>query len=259
MAETASSWSNRAIRPASRAWTGSFAEIYLKASMSEDVSPAPESSPSATLEEALKKYGAPMPEPVREQLQRYVDVLWDINKTLNLTRHTDYDKFVSRDVMDSMALAGQLKPNEEILDMGSGGGVPGILIAIIRPDVRVSLCDSVGKKAKATQEIVERLGLEIPVYHNRAEEVLEDLSFDAVVCRAVAPMRKLLLWLEKHWLSAGRLLAVKGGKWIDEVKEARHHGVTKSVEIRNTYEYETPGNDHPSVIVKVWPKGRKEP
>ena len=232
--------------------------------MSEDhspnpESPTPESAPSATLDEALQKYGAPLPPEVRDQLQQYVEALWEINQSLNLTRHTDYDKFVSRDVIDSLALAGQIKPGEEILDMGSGGGVPGILIAILRPDVRVTLCDSVGKKARATQEIVERLDLEIPVYHNRAEEVLEDLSFDAVVCRAVAPMRKLLLWLNDHWLAAGRLLTVKGGRWLEEVKEARHHGVTKLVEIRNAYEYETPGNDHKSVIVKVWHKGRKEP
>lgn len=234
-------------------WACLLDEFSLKASMSED------GSPSATLEEALRKYGAPLPAEIRDQLQRYVDVLWEINKSLNLTRHTDYDKFVSRDVIDSLALAGQLKPNEEILDMGSGGGVPGIVIAIIRPDVRVTLCDSVGKKAHAMQAMVEKLELEVPVYHNRAEEILEDLSFDAVVCRAVAPMKKLLTWLEGHWLEAGRLLTIKGARWVEEVKEARHHGVTKGVEIRNTYEYETPGNDHPSVIVKVWPKGRKEP
>ncbi|MHC2066022.1 16S rRNA (guanine(527)-N(7))-methyltransferase RsmG [Bremerella sp. T1] len=218
-----------------------------------------EGSPSATLEDALQKYGAPLPPEIRDQVQKYVDALWEINKTMNLTRHTDYDKFVSRDVIDSLAIAGQLKPNEEILDMGSGGGVPGILIAILRPDVRVTLCDSVGKKAHAMQAIVEQVELEVPVYHNRAEQVLEDLSFDAVVCRAVAPMRKLLLWLDDHWLAAGRLLTIKGGRWVEEVKEARHHGYTKGVEIRNVHEYETPGNDHPSVILKVWPKGRKEP
>ncbi|MBA2113683.1 16S rRNA (guanine(527)-N(7))-methyltransferase RsmG [Bremerella alba] len=221
--------------------------------MSEDV------SASATLEEALIKFGAPLPDEIRNQLQRYVDALWEINKSLNLTRHTDYDKFVSRDVIDSLALAGQLRPNEEILDMGSGGGVPGIVIAIIRPDVRVTLCDSVGKKAHAMQAMIEQLELEVPVYHNRAEEILEDLSFDAVVCRAVAPLKKLLAWLDGHWLSAGRLLTIKGGRWLEEVKEARHLGLTKGVEIRNAHEYETPGNDHPSVIVKVWPKGRKEP
>ncbi|GAA4436833.1 16S rRNA (guanine(527)-N(7))-methyltransferase RsmG [Bremerella cremea] len=228
--------------------------------MSEDISPTPESGPaSSTLQEALTKYGAPVPPEIRDQLQRYIDILWEINQSLNLTRHTDYDKFVSRDLIDSLALAGQLKPNEEILDMGSGGGVPGIVIAILRPDVRVTLCDSVGKKAHAMQAIVEKLELEVPVYHNRAEEILEDLSFDAVVCRAVAPVRKLLLWLDSHWLAAGRLLTIKGGRWVEEVKEARHHNMTKNVEIRNVHEYETPGNDHPSVILKVWPKGRKEP
>lgn len=229
--------------------------MSLEVDMSE-----PELPPaSLTLDEALIRFGAPLPQEVREQVQRYVDHLWEINRSLNLTRHTDYDKFVARDLIDSFALAGQLKPNEEVLDMGTGGGVPGIVVAILRPDVKMALCDSVGKKAKATQQIVDALGLEVPVYHARAEEVLEDLSFDAVICRAVAPMRKLLTWLDGHWLEAGRLLVVKGARWVDEVKEARHLGLTKKVEIRKSHEYETPGNDHPSVIVKVWPKGRSEP
>jgi len=220
-----------------------------------------ESAPevSSTLEEALKKFGAPLAEEQRQTLQSYVDALWETNQVINLTRHTDYDKFVARDVIDSLALAGQLRAGEEILDMGTGGGVPGVIIAILRPDVQVSLCDSVGKKANATNEIVARTGLEIPVYHARAEELLEDFSFDSVVCRAVAPMKKLLTWMQGHWLSTDRLLVIKGTKWLDEVKEARHLGVTKGVEIRKTHEYETPGNDFPSVVIKIWPKDRPEP
>jgi len=227
----------------------------LKARMTDDHA----STPSPTLTSALEKFGAPLPGEVSDQLQHYVDQLWSVNQQINLTRHTDYDKFVARDVLDSIALAGQIKPNEEILDMGSGGGVPGIILAILRPDIQVTLCDSVGKKAHAVHGIVERIGLEVPVYHARAEEVLEDFRFDAVVCRAVAPLRKLLLWLDDHWMSAGRLLVVKGVKWLEELKEARHLGLTKNVDIRKAVEYPTPGNDHPSVIVKVWPKGRKEP
>lgn len=215
--------------------------------------------PSETLAEALVKYGAPLPPEVADQVDQYVRLLWKTNEKLNLTRHTDYDKFVARDLIDSMALAGLLKPGEEVLDLGTGGGVPGILIAILRPDVQVSLAESVAKKANAVQEIVAELDLPIPVYHARAEEVLDEFRFDSVVCRAVAPLRKLLLWLEPHWMSLTRLLAIKGAKWIDERNEARHLGMAKKVEIRKVHEYETAGNDHPSVILKIWAKGRKEP
>jgi len=219
----------------------------------------PTEPPSATLDEALVKYGAPLPPEVAERVDQYVRALWAMNEKLNLTRHTDYDKFVARDLIDSMALAGLLKPGEEVLDLGTGGGVPGILIAILRPDVQVSLSDSVAKKASAVQDIVAELDLPIAVYHARGEEVLDDFRFDSVVCRAVAPLKKLLTWLEPHWLSVNKLLAIKGIKWVEERNEARHLGMAKKVEIRKVHEYETPGNDHPSVILKVWAKGRKEP
>ena len=68
---------------------------------------------------------------------------------------------MKRDLLDSYQLAKLLKPNEEILDLGTGGGVPGILVAILRPDLDVSLCDSVAKKAKVAESIVEGLQLNV--------------------------------------------------------------------------------------------------
>src|SRR4029450_10495552 len=84
----------------------------------------------------------------------------------------------------ALELARLLKSGEEILDVGTGGGVPGVVLAIVRPDLRVSLCDSVGKKAKALEQIIASLGLELSVYPVRGEELLEDMRFDAVVSRA---------------------------------------------------------------------------
>ena len=81
-------------------------------------------------------------------LERYCELLWEWNEKINLTRHTDYEKFVARDLVDSLAFAEFLEPGEKVLDVGSGGGVPGVVLAIVRPDLKVSLADSVGKKAK---------------------------------------------------------------------------------------------------------------
>lgn len=176
--------------------------------MNEVPPPAPK---FATLTEALIAHGAPLDDAIAAKLDEYVQVVWEMNQSLNLTRHTDYDRFVARDVLDSLALAGQLRPGAEILDLGSGGGVPGVIIAILRPDVQVSLCDSVTKKAKALEQIIHRLQLAVPVYHARAEDLLEDFRYDAIVCRAVAPLKKLLTWLAPHWASFDQLLAIKGG------------------------------------------------
>ena len=80
-----------------------------------------------------------LPEDQRTKVKHYCQVLWELNKTLNLTRHTTYDKFVTRDLYDTIQLAKLIPEDKEVLDVGSGGGVPGVLLAIIRPDLKVCL------------------------------------------------------------------------------------------------------------------------
>ena len=78
---------------------------------------------------------------------------------MNLTRHTTLEKFVGRDVVDSYQLGKLLEQGERVLDVGTGGGVPGVVLAILRPDLSVSLCESTQKKARAVEAIVARAGL----------------------------------------------------------------------------------------------------
>jgi len=227
--------------------------------------PHPDSLPSMpgpasdSLEATLTRHGLALPPAVVVQLDNYCGHLWDWNRKLNLTRHTDYEKFVARDLIDGMQLAPLLKPGEAVLDVGSGGGVPGVLLAILRPDVRVSLSESVGKKAAALGSIVESLKLAIPVHHARAEHLLADLRFDALTARAVGPLWKMLKWFQPHWSSIGRLLIIKGPKWVEERGEARHRGLLQNVALRRASVYTTPGTDAENVILKIWPKGREEP
>ena len=188
------------------------------------------------------------------QLDAYCQLLWEWNERINLTRHNTYEKFVARDVRDSIELARLLEPDEEILDVGTGGGVPGIPLAILRPDVQVSLCESVAKKAKAVDDIVQRLGLSVPVYHDRAENVLEDLRFSSVVVRAVAPIPKLLKWFAPHWQSIGRLLLTKGPQWVSERGTARHLGLMANLSLRRVCSYPLPDSDAESVILQIEPK-----
>ncbi len=84
-------------------------------------------------------------------IDRYCKALWSMNENekINLTRHTNYDLFVRRDLIGFVSVGQVASREREILDVGTGGGVPGVLVAILRPDVQVSLCDSVQKKAKA--------------------------------------------------------------------------------------------------------------
>ena len=131
----------------------------------------------ASLKKTLDQYEIEISDEAYPLLKHYCNTLWEINKEINLTRHTSYDKFVSRDLVDTMELAKLIPEGVEVLDVGSGGGVPGMVLAIIRPDLQVSLTDSVGKKANALGAIAEQIGLEIEIYQCRAEDLLDCLLY----------------------------------------------------------------------------------
>ncbi len=135
-------------------------------------------SPYESLAAALAGYQLELPGAQVAQLEDYCRRLWDWNTKLNLTRHTDFDKFVSRDLVDSLQISLLLESAQSVLDVGTGGGVPGVVLAILRPDLKVSLCESVGKKARVVEEIVRALGLPLAVHHERAEKLVEGHRFE---------------------------------------------------------------------------------
>ncbi len=211
-----------------------------------------------TLSEALDQCGIELPAEQVEQLDAYRVLLWDWNTKLNLTRHTTLEKFASRDVVDTLELSKLLPPRARVLDLGAGGGVPGLVLAIVRSDLRVSVCDSVQKKSRVLEAITSDLDLPVRVFAARVQEVLEVATFDTLVARAVAPLSKLLHWLEPHWEAFDELLLIKGRSWADERGEARHLGLLKGKELRKAAEYTTPRTDAVSVVLRVWPEGRGE-
>jgi len=211
-----------------------------------------------TLEDMLARYEIELEREQIETLRRYCRLLWDWNTKLNLTRHTDFDKFVSRDVVDTLELSKLLQANEEVMDVGTGGGVPGIVLTVLRPDLQITLCESVGKKCQALNAMLQELGLPVTLFNARAESLLDDFRFDATIARAVGPLWKMCYWFKDHWLSVGRLLAVKGPNWPEERKEARHRGLLSGVELRKVASYPLAGTDSESVILKLWPKGAPE-
>ena len=207
--------------------------------------------PQKSLAKALAVRAIELPEAQIERLARYCELLWEWNERINLTRHTDFQTFVDRDVTDTLALAELLDAGERVLDVGSGGGVPGVLLGIIRPDLKITLSESVGKKARVLEDIVQRLGLEIEVRGDRAEEILKRAEFDTLTIRAVARLKKLLTWFRPHRSSFGRLLIIKGPAWIEERGEARHHGLLKALRLRRLVSYKTEGMDAESVILQI--------
>ncbi len=224
----------------------------------ENSAETPTEVPADNLKDALERDGIQMAPELIEQIDAYRALLWSWNEKINLTRHTDYEKFVRRDVIDSLELAAVLEEGESVLDLGTGGGVPGIIVAILRPDVQVDLCESVAKRAKVVAQIVEALDLPVPVHHGRAEVHLESCRYTSVMARAVAPLSKMLGWVSPNWNNVGRLLAVKGAKWVEERGEARHLGLLKGIGLRCVAKYQTPGLDAENVILAVGPKVGEE-
>ena len=189
------------------------------------------------------------------RLAAYASSLWQWNERINLTRHTDVEKFVSRDVADAVAICPHLAAGERVLDVGTGGGVPGVLLAILRPDLRVELSDSVGKRARTVAAILADIDLDLPVHASAAQTLVAAERFDTLVVRAVAPLVKLLTWFEPLRDRYGRMLVIKGPRWEEEKGEARHRGLVKRVTVRRVASWPIRSTDNESVLLEVRGRG----
>jgi len=125
------------------------------------------------------------------------------------------------------------------------------VLAVLRDDLAIALSESVGKKALAVADIVQRLGLDVPVHHARAEALLADHRYTTLVVRAVAPLRKLLGWFKPCWGSFERLLVLKGPAWVEERAEARHYGALAGLALRKLAVYPLPGTPSQSVLLQI--------
>ncbi len=144
----------------------------------------------------------------------------DWNQKINVISRRDLDNLYDRHILHSLAIAKvlALKPGSKILDLGTGGGIPGIPLAILLPEVDFTLIDGTGKKITVVKAVAEALGLKnVQALHARAEDLPTKQAFDFVVTRGVAPLAQLLLWSRpllkrehRHALPNG-ILALKGG------------------------------------------------
>ncbi len=146
----------------------------------------------------------------------------DWNMRINVISRRDMEHFYERHVLHSLALTRvcRFADGATVLDVGTGGGFPGIPLAIMFPEVQFVLVDSIGKKIAVVRAVVEALGLQnVAVINGRAEAVPG--RFDCVVSRAVAPMKTLLEWVWPKVDRGGEVIVLKGGDLSGELTEAR--------------------------------------
>jgi len=176
----------------------------------------------------LEKIGLSL-EPVElETLAAYLDLLLDENTRVNLTGIRDRDEAWRRHIIDSLTLfAGlaDLPDNATVIDVGSGGGLPGIPLAITNPRLKFTLLEATGKKARFLERCAGELNLtNVTVVNDRAEYAGKGnpyrQDYDAAVCRAVGPLRELLEYTLPFVKVDGILLAMKGPTVEKELRDA---------------------------------------
>lgn len=206
--------------------------------------------------------GVALTDQQRRALHDYLDLLLEANQRMNLTRIADRAAAEVQHVGDALTVLPFL-PNRphDLVDVGSGGGVPGIVLAIARPDVKVVLLESTQKKARFLQEAAAKLALaNVTVVAERAETAgrgsLRE-SCDVAVARAVGAMDFLVEWCLPLVKKGGRMLAMKGARIAEELPAAQ-----KAIRLLGggdpvVHPVELPGAEH-HVVVEIPKTGRTD-
>lgn len=170
-------------------------------------------------------YFEQLSEKQKNQIEKLFEIYSHWNAQINVISRKDLDEFYERHVLHSLGIAKVISfsPTTSILDIGTGGGFPGIPLAILFPECKFTLVDSIGKKIKVVQEVAKELELNnVTAIKSRAEDL--DEKFDFIVSRAVTEMPKFLTWTkdkistkQKNELKNG-ILYLKGGDLTEEMK-----------------------------------------
>ena len=174
----------------------------------------------------ILKYFPQLTTPQKEQLLRLEELYQDWNQKINVVSRKDIDELYLRHVLHSLGIAKiqTFLPNADVLDVGTGGGFPGIPLAILFPNTNFALVDAIGKKIRVVNEVVDGLGLEnVKTYHKRVEDLPG--QFDFIISRAVAAMPTFVHWTKgkikkesKHERKNG-ILYLKGGDLKQELAD----------------------------------------
>ncbi|MCB0503976.1 MAG: 16S rRNA (guanine(527)-N(7))-methyltransferase RsmG [Cyclobacteriaceae bacterium] len=185
--------------------------------------------------ELIEKYFPELTEKQKQQFGQLGALYKDWNSKINVISRKDIDDLYTRHVLHSLGIAKVhvFKENESVLDVGTGGGFPGIPLAILYPKTQFLLIDSIGKKIKVVNEIATALHLKnVNAQQIRAEEVKG--QFDFVVSRAVTRIKPFYGWVRNKIKSGGSILYLKGGDLTEEMKELKKP--YREVDLSNYFE-----------------------
>ena len=205
--------------------------------------------------------GVPLLPSMTEALHAYADLLVEWNEQVNLTAITDDEGIAIRHFVDSLSVVPLVPAGATLIDVGTGAGFPGIPVAIVRPDVQVTLLDSLDKRVRFLDAVLSAIGLQqVRTQHGRAEEygLVPDWrdSFDVAVARAVAGLPVLLEYCLPFVKPGGLFLAMKGPGAREEAEGAAHALAVLGGRIVDIRTFLLPGTDMERNVIVVKKTGR---
>lgn len=188
-----------------------------------------------------------------EKMLKYLDLLYEKNKITNLTAIRDKEGMLEKHFIDALFLTNVIKNNEEtFIDVGTGAGFPGLVLAIFYPEKQFLLVDSVRKKIEFINEVIENLQLKnVETSFERAEELIKTKreTFDVALCRGVANLRIILEYMIPFLKVEGRFLPQKLN--LNEVEESNNALKILNSEIKEIYKFYLPESKDERIILEI--------
>lgn len=198
------------------------------------------------LQDGLNQIALNLSEEQVDKLLDYLTLLYKWNKVYNLTAIRDPQEMLVKHLLDSLAVVPHIS-GERLIDVGTGGGLPGIPLAICYPDRQIDLLDSNSKKTRFLIQAKAELGLtHTEVLHQRVEEYRPDTLYDGVVSRAFASMQDMLHWTQHLLKSDGHWWAMKAQKEFED-----YSNLPGLVKIDEIIDLQVPGLDAQRILIKA--------
>lgn len=214
----------------------------------------------AYLKAQAEKMGVPMTDAQADAFCAYHDRLTAANREMNLTRvGEDAQEAVDRNYLDSLTILPFLDGVSTLIDVGTGAGFPGVPVAIMRPDIYVTLMDALGKRVAFLKEVVAALGLNADCVHARCEDAAKKPEFrdayDVACARAVAETNVLSEWLLPFVKPGGRMLALKGAMAAEEAARAQAALSQLNGRLARVCPVSVPGRDWDHRVIEILKTG----
>ena len=208
----------------------------------------------------LQKSEIEISEEKKENLLNYLELLYEKNQVMNLTAIRDKEGMLEKHFVDALFLTKVINDNEKsFIDVGTGAGFPGLVLAIFYPEKQFLLVDSVRKKIEFINEVVEKIGLKnVKTSFERAEELIKDKreQFDVALCRGVANLRIILEYMIPFIKVDGRFLPQKLN--LNEVEESKNALKELKAEIRKIHKFNLPESRDERIILEIVKKEKTD-